>query len=199
MEQKVKFIVMMFVAVLLGSCAKNGEYKNCDLQINPEAYQIELDPNSEVCEVTYYENDERIWTKTIVDGVTIEERKTVGDNSYLANYNLDGDTTYFNITHENYSEDGDGRMMINDSEYSYEKSINEDGSVVDLRANFYKRKDISLYRRQYVNGKLNLDYSGCKKRFDENGNYSENAKEVWCDCPNENLDKFLADLLNTFK
>ena len=190
---------MMFVAVLLGSCAKNGEYKNCDLQINPEAYQIELDPNSEVCEVTYYENDERIWTKTIVDGVTIEERKTVGDNSYLANYNLDGDTTYFNITHENYSEDGDGRMMINDSEYSYEKSINEDGSVVDLRANFYKRKDISLYRRQYVNGKLNLDYSGCKKRFDENGNYSENAKEVWCDCPNENLDKFLADLLNTFK
>ena len=65
----------------------------------------------------------------------------VGDNFYLAIYNLDGDTTYFNITHENYSEDGDGRMMINDSEYSYEKSINEDGSVVELRANFYKRKD----------------------------------------------------------
>ena len=43
----------------------------------------------------------------------------------------------------------------------------EDGSVVELRANFYKRKDISLYRRQYVNGKINLDYTGCKKRFDE--------------------------------
>ena len=199
MEQKVKFIVIMFVAVLLGSCAKNGEYKNCDIEYVDAGSVKDLYPDAEVCEVTYYENDEEIWSKVTVDGVTIEERKTVGDNFYLAIYNLDGDTTYFNITHENYSEDGDGRMMINDSEYSYEKSINEDGSVVELRANFYKRKDISLYRRQYVNGKLNLDYTGCKKRFDENGNYSENAKEVWCNCPNENLDKFLADLLNTFK
>lgn len=188
---------MMFVAVLLGSCAKNGEYKNCDL----EGFSIKDEyPNAEVCEVTYYENDERIWSKTTVDGVTIEERKKVGDNSYEATYNLDGDTIYFNIWNENY-EESDGRMMVmvNYGEYAYQKSINEDGSVVELIATFYKRKDISLYRRQYVNGKLNLDYSGCKKQFDENGNYSENAKEVWCDCPNEDLDKFLADLLNTFK
>lgn len=197
MTRNSKIIIMMFVAVLLGSCAKNGEYKNCDLQINPEAYQIELDPNAEVCEVVYYENDERIWNKVTVDGVTIEERKTVGDNSYEANYNLDGDTTYFNISHENWIEDG--RDMVNESEYSYEKWVSEDGSEVDLRANFYKRKDISLYRRQYVNGKLNPKYSGCIKQFDENGDYTINAKEVWCDCPNEDLDKYLSDLLNTFK
>ena len=61
------------------------------------------------------------------------------------------------------------------------------------------KEENKLYRRQYVNGKLNLDYTGCKKRFDENGDYSDNAKEVWCNCPNENLDKFLDDLLNTFK
>ena len=197
MEQKVKFIVMIFVAVLLGSCAKNGEYKDCDL----EGFTIKEEyPNAEVCKVTYYENDERIWSKTTVDGVTIDERKTVGENSYYARYNLDGDTTYFYISHENYIEDVD-RVTINDSEYSYEKEkyVYEDDSYVELRAKFYKRKDISLYRRQYVNGKLNLDYTGCKKQFDENGNYSENAKEVWCNCPNENLDKFLADLLNTFK
>ena len=175
---------MMFVAVLLGSCAKNGEYKDCDL----EGYSIKEEyPNAEVCEVTYYENDERIWSKITVDGVTIEENKMVDGKSYEANYNLDGDTTYF--------------IIYNGSEYSYEKSscMNCSDSRVELRATFYNRKDISLYRRQYINGKLNLNYTGCKKQFDENGNFSMNAKEVWCDCPNEDLDKFLADLLNTFK
>lgn len=203
MTRKSKIIIMMFVAVLLGSCAKNGEYKNCDSvidsTINLEAFSIKADPDAEVCQVTYYENDERIWSKVTLDGVTIEERKTVGDNSYEANYNLDGDTTYFNIFHENYYERIDAHESGNDSEYSYEKWTSEGGSEVELRANFYKRKDISLYRRQYVNGKLNPKYSGCIKQFDENGDYSINAKEVWCDCPNEDLDKFLSDLLNTFK
>ena len=197
MTRNSKIIIMMFVAVLLGSCAKNGEYKDCDLDINLEAYHIEADPDVEVCQVIYYENDERIWSKVTLDGVTIEERKTVGDNSYEANYNLDGDTTYFNISHENWIESDMQRW--NESEYSYEKWTSEGGSEVELRANFYKRKDISLYRRQYVNGKLNPKYSGCIKQFDENGDYSINAKEVWCDCPNEDLDKYLADLLNTFK
>ena len=66
---------MMFVAVLLGSCAKNGEYKNCDIEyVDAESVKI-LYPDAEVCEVTYYENDEEIWSKVTVDGVTIEFKK----------------------------------------------------------------------------------------------------------------------------
>ena len=189
---------MMFVAVLLGSCAKNGEYKNYDFEGSSLKDEY---PDAELCQVSYYENDVCIWNKTTVDGVTIEDNKTVGDNSYYARYNLDGDTTYFYISHLNLIEDVDKGKMTNDKEYSYEKEkwVYEDDSYVELRAKFYKRKDISLYRRQYVNGKLNLKYTGCKKQFDENGDYSDNAKEVWCNCPNEDLDKFLADLVNTFK
>lgn len=186
MGQKVKFIVMMFVAVLLGSCAKNGEYKNCDIKIeNIEygSYYKKEYPDAEVCEVTYYENDERIWAKTTLDGATINEQKW-GENYYKANYNLDGDTTYFYV--------GDGDETV------YEKSTFSGGGV-ELRATFYNRKDITLYRRQYINGKLNLKYTGCKKQFDENGDYSAYAKEVWCDCPNEDLDKYLEDLLNSCK
>ena len=176
---------MMFVAVLLGSCAKNGEYKNCDLQINPEAYQIELDPNAEVCEVTYYENDERIWSKTTVNGVTIGEAKW-GECLYEATYNLDSDTIYFYVSND-------------ENETVYEKSTSEDGSRVDFTVTFYERKDISYYKRVYVNGKLNLNYSGCRKQLDENGNFSIAAQEVWCNCPNEDLDKFIEDLMNSCK
>ena len=71
-----RVIVFVFALVILGSCAKNGEYKNCDdVEINFEFYNIEPDPDAEVCSVEYYENDKLIWSKTTVDGVVIEENR----------------------------------------------------------------------------------------------------------------------------
>ena len=135
----------VLTAIVLGMCFENCADPRGFLQVQ-EFYQDYVNPSS-YCTAGPIDVKNCLSIGSL-DGVTIEERKTVGDNSYEANYNLDGDTTYFNIFHENYYERIDAHESGNDSEYSYEKSTNEDGSVVELRANFYKRNDISLYRRQ---------------------------------------------------
>ncbi len=43
----------MFVAVLLGSCAKNGEYKDCDRERQFKNL-IDAYPNAEICKNYYY-------------------------------------------------------------------------------------------------------------------------------------------------
>ena len=173
-----RLLLVVFVLALLGGCAKNGEYRNCDFVTSLRSKY----PDTEICMISYYENDNCLWKKTYVNDNLVEEEfpnQSKYDHNYLnVKYNLQGDTLFY-------------QEQTADYDYRRFRKENDNGKYdgYEKRVSYRKRRDeiSELVVRYDKDNKLILNRSGCK--------YVINRREKWCDCPKINTDKFLSTFL----
>ena len=169
-----KIIYTLFILPLFFSCAKNGEYKVCNDDIEFESDIMLENPNSDICYIDSFKDDHVVWSKVYVDDILMKEEYL---NKHIKiSYNKKGDTIYHN------------KYVKGEYNYSLSQKVGEKDEYLgyEIRVDYENRADISELLYEYdKDDKLILRKTHCK---DKKGNF--------CECPNDKTDKFLTKFHN---